>query len=237
MKTPAWPGCGIWGGEPADKPGSVVDSHSSGTMVTHRLEQPTRRLGGPLQRLPIWLCSGWGLPAGAVAGPAVRSYRTISPLPVPIPLRGLAMRFRAWPDPSSGMTFAAPAKGRTFVPPPGRAFAPPEGMDFRPPSETGLRPPRKGWTLPSCDVKVRAIGGMFLLHFPSPWAARLRDRLIAPRCYLAPCPVEPGLSSMPKHGGCLADSPIGSIGGGAGVGDRLLPWRWEGSACPVLCPA
>jgi len=31
-------------GELADKPGSVVDSHSSGTMLTHRLVQPTRRL-------------------------------------------------------------------------------------------------------------------------------------------------------------------------------------------------
>ncbi len=30
--------------ELADKPGSVVGSHSSGTMVTHRLKQPTRRL-------------------------------------------------------------------------------------------------------------------------------------------------------------------------------------------------
>lgn len=45
--------------------------------------------GGPptsiKTRLPIWPCSGWGLPAGAVTGPAVRSYRTISPLPVPAP--------------------------------------------------------------------------------------------------------------------------------------------------------
>lgn len=81
--------------EPAGKPGSVVDSHSSGTMVAHRLVQPTRRLGGPPQRLPIWPCSGWGLPAAAVAGAAVRSYRTISPLPVPTPLRGLATRLRA----------------------------------------------------------------------------------------------------------------------------------------------
>ena len=30
--------------ELADKPGSVVGSHSSGTMVAHRLKQPTRRL-------------------------------------------------------------------------------------------------------------------------------------------------------------------------------------------------
>ncbi len=56
--------------ESADKPGSVVGSHSSGTMVTHRLKQPTRRLRRAadvkdtrsLTRLPIWLCSEWGLP-------------------------------------------------------------------------------------------------------------------------------------------------------------------------------
>ncbi len=67
--------------EPADKPGSVVDSHSSGRMVTHTLKQPTRRLCGSHHRLPIWSCSRWGLPCRSVAGLAVRSYRTISPLP------------------------------------------------------------------------------------------------------------------------------------------------------------
>ena len=48
--------------ELADKPGSVVGSHSSGTLVAQRLKQPTRRLSEQLQRLPIWLCSEWGLP-------------------------------------------------------------------------------------------------------------------------------------------------------------------------------
>ena len=47
--------------ESADKPGSVVGNHSSGTPVAWRLVQPTRRLSGPPRRLPIWLCSGWGL--------------------------------------------------------------------------------------------------------------------------------------------------------------------------------
>ena len=37
--------CAIKKGEElADKPGSVVDSHSSGTALTRRLVQPTRRL-------------------------------------------------------------------------------------------------------------------------------------------------------------------------------------------------
>jgi hypothetical protein len=46
----------------ADKPGSVVDSHSSRRTVTRELKQPTRRLDEPPQRLPIWSCSRWGLP-------------------------------------------------------------------------------------------------------------------------------------------------------------------------------
>ncbi len=54
-------------GESADKPGSVVDSHSSRARVTARLERPTREPCGPhvrscLQCPPIWSCSGRGLP-------------------------------------------------------------------------------------------------------------------------------------------------------------------------------
>jgi len=67
--------------EPADKPGSVVDSHSSGRSVTATLEQPTRTRRGPRHGVPIWPCSRWGLPCRPVARLAVRSYRTISPLP------------------------------------------------------------------------------------------------------------------------------------------------------------
>jgi len=67
--------------EPAGKPGSVVDSHSSRRNVTVTLKQPTRRHCGPQHSLPIWSCSRWGLPCRSVAGLAVRSYRTISPLP------------------------------------------------------------------------------------------------------------------------------------------------------------
>jgi len=46
----------------ADKPGSVVDSHSSRHTVTRVLKQPTRRLSEQRHRLPIWSCSGWRLP-------------------------------------------------------------------------------------------------------------------------------------------------------------------------------
>jgi len=48
--------------ESACKPGSVENSHSSGTTVTSRLEQPTRMQRGPRHRIPIWPCFGWGLP-------------------------------------------------------------------------------------------------------------------------------------------------------------------------------
>ena len=67
--------------EPADKPGSVVDSHSSRRHVTVTLKQPTRTRRGPRHEVPIWSCSRWGLPCRSVARLAVRSYRTISPLP------------------------------------------------------------------------------------------------------------------------------------------------------------
>ncbi len=67
--------------EPADKPGSVVDSHSSRRIVADTLKQPTRTRRGPRHEVPIWPCSRWGLPCRPVARLAVRSYRTISPLP------------------------------------------------------------------------------------------------------------------------------------------------------------
>ena len=67
--------------EPADKPGSVLDSHSSRRNVAVTLEQPTRTRRGPRHEVPIWSCSRWGLPYRSVARLAVRSYRTISPLP------------------------------------------------------------------------------------------------------------------------------------------------------------
>ena len=55
-------------GESVYKPGSVADSHSSGTHVTARLKRPTREQRGPrfavtrTDSSPIWSCSRWGLP-------------------------------------------------------------------------------------------------------------------------------------------------------------------------------
>src|SRR5271167_3380421 len=72
------------------------DGHSSGTPVTGRLVRPTRaaarrsarHLGIAPGCLPLLLglAPGGVFPAAAVAGGAVRSYRTVSPLP---PARGM----------------------------------------------------------------------------------------------------------------------------------------------------
>ena len=72
--------------EPACKPGSVVDGHSSGTHVAARLERPTRGPCGPqvaasAARPLLGLAPGGVCPATTVASGAVRSYRTFSPLP------------------------------------------------------------------------------------------------------------------------------------------------------------
>ena len=93
------------------KPGSVPSKpkslsragHSSGTFVTERLARPTRaaaRKARPAtltqgqRRLPLLLglAPGGVYPAAAVAGGAVRSYRTISPLPPAAPKGGRARR-------------------------------------------------------------------------------------------------------------------------------------------------
>jgi len=40
--------------KPADKPGFVVDNHSSSNTVARILKQSTRVQRGPRQRTPIW---------------------------------------------------------------------------------------------------------------------------------------------------------------------------------------
>ena len=83
----------------ACKPGSVPspgknagngDGHSSGTPVAERLVRPTRAAVRRFARLPdisgclpllLGLAPGGVFPAAAVAGSAVRSYRTFAPLP------------------------------------------------------------------------------------------------------------------------------------------------------------
>ncbi len=66
----------------ADKPGSVEGNHSSGVHVTMHLKQPTREQRGPRIMFPylVLLRVGFTMPQ-TVTCCAVRSYRTISPLP------------------------------------------------------------------------------------------------------------------------------------------------------------
>ena len=70
--------------EPADKPGSVVDSHSSRPAIAHWLKQPTRVQYGPYLVNPYLalLRVEFTVPR-TVTSRAVRSYRTLSPLPDP----------------------------------------------------------------------------------------------------------------------------------------------------------
>ncbi len=53
----------------ADKPGSVMDSHSSRICVTTNLKQPTRTQCGSHHGVPIWSCSQWGLPCRCMLPP------------------------------------------------------------------------------------------------------------------------------------------------------------------------
>src|SRR3569832_1103869 len=123
--------------QPACKPGSVRhrllaqairDGHSSGTMFAHGLEQPTRTAGLTSPRGGIACAIGPHLPslfgfapggvyhAGSVAGPAVRSYRTFSPL-LP-PRRERFVLSGTFPGVAPAGRYPAPyVKGaRTFLP-------------------------------------------------------------------------------------------------------------------------
>ncbi len=135
----------VRGRESACKPGSVEDSHSSGTHVAIRLERPTRgharaaRRGPQAARPSIWSCSGWGLPC-----------------------RRCCHRRGALLPHHFTLTSRSPAR------------------------------PETGWRCIFC--------GTF-------------RGLAPPRRYLAPCPMEPGLSSPPafEWSDCPADSPIASL--------------------------
>ena len=68
--------------ELADKPGSVLDNHSSRHYVTAMLKRPTRiqREARQKDSYLVLLQVGFTMPS-SVATDAVRSYRTLSPLP------------------------------------------------------------------------------------------------------------------------------------------------------------
>ena len=101
--------------ESADKPGSVVDNHSSGTAVANCLKQPTRKRPRAGHTLPylVLLRMGFTLPR-RVATRAVRSYRTISPLPAKLAVYFL-WHF-PWAHAPQVLPGILPAGARTFLP-------------------------------------------------------------------------------------------------------------------------
>ena len=162
-----WRGPGGVSAEPpyqsaACKPGSVGprassptrDGHSSATPVARRLKQPTRtairtRISGPCAPLPslFGLAPGGVCRAVSVAGNAVRSYRTVSPLPRPIrnaPRRSVLCG--TFPGVAPAGRYPAPfVRGaRTFLPGHLSAIA---GAAVRPTDGVGMgwqRPPSRG---------------------------------------------------------------------------------------------
>lgn len=101
-----------------DKPGSVVDSHSSRPAITHWLKQPTRVQYGPYLVNPYLalLRVEFTVPR-TVTSRAVRSYRTLSPLPDPTCVGhrrfALCCTGRGFPQALPG---TLPYGARTFLP-------------------------------------------------------------------------------------------------------------------------
>ena len=135
--------------QPACKPGSVRhrplartirDGHSSGTMFAHGLEQPTRTASLTSPCGVIAFANGPALPslfgfapgvvchAVSVAGYAVRSYRTFSPLPSEARRRRRAVRSLwhfPWGHPRRTLSGTACPRSPDF--PPRRPFGPCRG--------------------------------------------------------------------------------------------------------------
>jgi len=94
------------------------DSHSSRPGVTARLQQPTRGRRGQRHSPLIWSCSGWGLPCHATLSPhAVRSYRTLSPLPDPLAGPSAVCSLLHWPSAHAAQELPGtlPYGARTFL--------------------------------------------------------------------------------------------------------------------------
>ena len=109
--------------ELADKPGSVVDNHSSGIYVTAYLKQPTREPCGP-HVVPLFGLAPSGVyPATCVATGAVRSYRTISTLPVPKDFGGIFSVALSVGSRRPGVTWHSALWSPDFPPEKGKPFS------------------------------------------------------------------------------------------------------------------
>jgi len=117
-------GCVSTKKESAVKPGSVVDSHSSGMRVAAQLKRPTRKPHvGHMCGLHAPRASLFGLAPGGVcraedvATRAVRSYRTISPLPAPLArhLGGIFLLHCPWARAPQALPGTVPYGARTFL--------------------------------------------------------------------------------------------------------------------------
>lgn len=102
-----------------DKPGSVVDSHSSRPAIAHWLKQPTRVQYGPYHVNPYLalLRVEFTVPR-TVTSRAVRSYRTLSPLPDPACAghRRFALCCTGRGFPPQALPGTLPYGARTFLP-------------------------------------------------------------------------------------------------------------------------
>lgn len=102
-----------------DKPGSVVDSHSSRPAIAHWLKQPTRVQYGPYLMNPYLalLRVEFTVPR-TVTSRAVRSYRTLSPLPDPtcVGHRRFALCCTGRRFPPQALPGTLPYGARTFLP-------------------------------------------------------------------------------------------------------------------------
>src|SRR5208282_1364958 len=85
-------------------------------------------LGGQPANGPVWPCIGWGLPSRRVTATLVRSYRTVSPLPIS-PL--------TWGGATGGFVSVALSRGFPRVGPPTTS-----PCDVRTFLEDPERPPR-----------------------------------------------------------------------------------------------
>ena len=102
--------------ESADKPGSVVDDHSSGTNVTACLKRPTRTHCGPqlMGSYLVLLQVGFTI-AIPVTRNAVRSYRTFSPLPIAKRKAVSFLLHFPWTRVPQALPGTLPSGARTFL--------------------------------------------------------------------------------------------------------------------------